>query len=101
VLGAYALFGVGFALVSPPIAHTAVSGMPPAQAGVAAAIATTSRQVGLTLGVAVFGALADGWWLVAVLGLAVATLGLVSTSAWARRTTEAARAPAAPRPRRA
>ena len=46
LLGAYAVFGFGFALVSPPIANTAVSGMPPAQAGVAAAVATTSRQVG-------------------------------------------------------
>src|SRR5439155_9733663 len=58
LLGAYALFGFGFALVSPPIANTAVSGMPPAQAGVAAAVATTSRQVGITLGVAALGALA-------------------------------------------
>jgi EmrB/QacA subfamily drug resistance transporter len=56
LLGAYAVFGFGFALVSPPIANTAVSGMPPAQAGVAAAVATTSRQVGITLGVAVLGA---------------------------------------------
>ena len=60
LLGAYAVFGFGFALVSPPIANTAVSGMPPAQAGVAAAVATTSRQVGITLGVAVFGAIAAG-----------------------------------------
>ena len=33
-------------------------GMPPAQAGVAAAVASTTRQVGSTLGVAVLGALA-------------------------------------------
>ena len=59
LLGAFALFGFGFALVSPPIANTAVSGMPPAQAGVAAAVATTSRQVGITLGVAVLGAVAE------------------------------------------
>src|ERR671922_669794 len=37
LLGAYAVFGFGFALVSPPIANTAVSGMPPAQAGGGAA----------------------------------------------------------------
>jgi EmrB/QacA subfamily drug resistance transporter len=103
LLGAYAVFGFGFALVSPPIANTAVSGMPPAQAGVAAAVATTSRQVGITLGVAVFGAIAaaggglaqatrPGWWIVAAMGLAVAVLGYVTTTGWAcetaRRTAE-------------
>jgi EmrB/QacA subfamily drug resistance transporter len=99
LLGAYAVFGFGFALVSPPIANTAVSGMPPAQAGVAAAVATTSRQVGITLGVAVLGAVAGaatnpgfahatrpGWWIVATLGLAVAALGYVTTSGWAMET---------------
>jgi MFS family permease len=99
LLGAYAVFGIGFALVSPPIANTAVSGMPPAQAGVAAAVATTSRQVGITLGVAVLGTVVGGglgsgfaqatragWWIVAVLGLAVALLGYVTTSGWARGT---------------
>jgi EmrB/QacA subfamily drug resistance transporter len=109
LLCAYAVFGLGFALVSPAIANTAVSEMPPAQAGVAAAVATTSRQIGITLGVAVFGALAGtgasgtigrdfahasrpGWWIVAGLGLIVAALGFLSTSAWAhdsaRRTAE-------------
>jgi EmrB/QacA subfamily drug resistance transporter len=103
LLSAYAVFGFGFALVSPPIANTAMSGMPPAQAGVAAAVATTSRQVGLTLGVAVFGAVAvgglggeigrgfaqatrPGWWIVAALGLAVAALGYLTTTSWARDT---------------
>jgi EmrB/QacA subfamily drug resistance transporter len=99
LLGAYAVFGFGFALVSPPIANTAVSGMPPAQAGVAAAVATTSRQVGITLGVAVLGAVAgDGigtgfaydtrpaWWIVAALGLAVAALGYLTTTGWAQET---------------
>jgi EmrB/QacA subfamily drug resistance transporter len=103
LLGAFAVFGVGVALVSPPIANTAVSGMPPAQAGVAAAVATTSRQVGITLGVAVLGAVAGGglgggigrgfaqatrpgWWIVAALGLAVAALGYLTTTGWARNT---------------
>ncbi|WP_218957413.1 MFS transporter, partial [Streptomyces sp. UH6] len=49
----YALFGVGFGMVNAPITNTAVSGMPRAQAGVAAAVASTSRQLGATLGVAV------------------------------------------------
>jgi EmrB/QacA subfamily drug resistance transporter len=103
LLGAYAVFGFGFALVSPPIANTAVSGMPPAQAGVAAAVATTGRQAGLTLGVAVLGAVAGGglaggigpgfahatrpgWWIVAALGLAVTALGYLTTTGWARET---------------
>jgi EmrB/QacA subfamily drug resistance transporter len=104
LLGAYAVFGFGFALVSPPIANTAVSGMPAAQAGVAAAVATTSRQVGLTLGVAALGAVTaggltgaigrefaqatrPGWWIVAALGLAVAALGQLTTTGWAHATT--------------
>ena len=92
LLGAFALFGFGFALVSPPIAHTAVSGMPPAQAGVAAAVATTSRQVGITLGVAVLGAVATGpgWWIVAALGFGVVALGYLTTSAWAQGTARRA-----------
>ncbi|HEY0632267.1 MAG TPA: MFS transporter [Thermoleophilaceae bacterium] len=109
LLIAYALFGFGFALASPPIANTAVSGMPPAQAGVAAAVATTNRQAGICLGVAVVGAVAGdglgdgigrefaqatrpGWWIVATLGLAVAALGYLTTTPWAqgtaRRTAE-------------
>ena len=52
LLPAYFLFGIGFGMVNPPITNTAVLGMPEAQAGVAAAVASTSRQVGQTLGVA-------------------------------------------------
>ena len=52
----YVLFGIGFGMVNAPITNTAVSGMPRAQAGVAAAVASTSRQIGQTLGVAVIGA---------------------------------------------
>jgi EmrB/QacA subfamily drug resistance transporter len=103
LLSAYAIFGLGVALVNPPITNTAVSGMPPAQAGVASAVATTSRQVGLTLGVAVFGVVAGdglggrigqpfahatrpGWWIVAALGLVVAALGYLTTTGWAQDT---------------
>jgi hypothetical protein len=57
LLVAYVIFGVGFGFVNAPITNAAVSGMPRAQAGIAAAIATTSRQVGQTLGVAVAGAI--------------------------------------------
>lgn len=44
--------------MNPPITNAAVSERPPGHSGVAAAVATTSRQVGLTLGVAVVGAVA-------------------------------------------
>ena len=47
-------------MVNPPITNTAIVGMPAAQAGVAAAVASTSRQVGQTLGVAISGAIAGG-----------------------------------------
>jgi EmrB/QacA subfamily drug resistance transporter len=103
LLPAYLVFGLGFGMVNPPITNTAVLGMPAAQAGVAAAVASTSRQVGQTLGVAVVGALAaagarsvgpsfidasqTGWWIVAGCGLAVLVLGLASTSGWANATT--------------
>jgi MFS family permease len=103
LLAAYAVFGLGVALVNPPITSTAVSGMPPAQAGVASAVATTSRQAGMTLGVAVLGAIAGagpgsvigrgfaqatrpGWWIVASLGLTITVLGYLTTTAWAHDT---------------
>lgn len=53
--GSYLLLGLGFGLVNPPISNTAVSGMPPAQAGTASAVASTARQVGAALGVAILG----------------------------------------------
>jgi EmrB/QacA subfamily drug resistance transporter len=99
----YALFGVGFGFVNAPITNTAVSGMPRAQAGVAAAVASTSRQLGQTLGVAVIGAVlasgvgsssykdafvsasVPGWWIVVGCGVAVLVLGALTTGQWARR----------------
>ncbi|MBB2949172.1 EmrB/QacA subfamily drug resistance transporter [Actinoplanes lutulentus] len=94
----YLLFGFGFGMVNTPITNTAVSGMPRAQAGVAAAIASTSRQVGSALGVAVIGAVVAsaasptgghaGWWILFALGLAVLTLGRFSTGRWAQATAE-------------
>ena len=97
LLPAYFIFGLGFGMVNPPITNTAVVGMPPDQAGVAAAVASTSRQVGQTLGVAVAGAVAAGgafaigpgfvaashlgWWLIAGCGAVTLALGLLSTTA--------------------
>jgi EmrB/QacA subfamily drug resistance transporter len=54
----YVLLGLGFGLVNPPITNTAISGMPASRSGTAAAIASTSRQVGAVLGVAITGSLA-------------------------------------------
>ena len=51
----YVLLGLGFGLVNPPITNTALAGMPAAQAGVAAAVTSTARQVGGVLGVAILG----------------------------------------------
>lgn len=99
----YVLFGLGFGMVNAPITNTAVSGMPRSQAGVAAAIASTSRQTGGTLGVAVIGSvlaagLAGGsdfsaaaqpaWWLITLCGLAVLVVGAVTSGAWARATAD-------------
>ncbi|MEO3973331.1 MFS transporter [Streptomyces sp. CAU 1734] len=104
----YVLFGIGFGTVNAPITNTAVSGMPRAQAGVAAAVASTSRQIGQTLGVAVIGAvLAAGvtvsagsaayagmfvdagrtvWWIIAGCGFTVLVVGALTSGDWARRT---------------
>lgn len=102
----YVLFGVGFGFVNAPITNTAVSGMPRAQAGVAAAVASTSRQLGQTLGVAVIGAVLasgvgsssykdafvsaarPGWWIIAACGLVVLVVGALTSGRWARRTAE-------------
>lgn len=98
---AYVTFGVGNAMVNPPIIVTAISGMPNARAGVAAAVASTSRKVGQTLGVAVAGSVVAsalhgslrtgftqashaGWLITAGCGALV--FGLVTSSRWARST---------------
>jgi EmrB/QacA subfamily drug resistance transporter len=103
LLAANLVFGIGFGFVNPPITNTAVSGMPSAQAGVAAAIASTSRQIGNTLGIAIVGAAVSsgiatalgpgftaashaGWWIVTGCGAGVLIVGVASTTRWAQRT---------------
>jgi EmrB/QacA subfamily drug resistance transporter len=105
LFGAYIIFGIGFGFVNAPITNAAVSGMPRAQAGVAAAIASTSRQVGTTLGVAVVGALVSasvaksghlnfaaasraGWWTLCGCAVVVMLLGFVATTSWAKDTAQ-------------
>jgi EmrB/QacA subfamily drug resistance transporter len=109
LLVAYLILGLGFGFVNAPITNAAVSGMPRAQAGVAAAIATTSRQVGQTLGVAVVGAILSSrvsaaapgdlsaaslpaWWTLTACGAVVLVLGLLATTT---RAGESARRTAA------
>jgi predicted MFS family arabinose efflux permease len=104
LLVAYVIFGIGFGFVNAPITNAAVSGMPRAQAGVASAIATTSRQFGQTLGVAIVGAIvasrvgetdlssasSPGWWTLTACGGLVLVLAVLATTgraqASARRT---------------
>ncbi|GAA3834210.1 MFS transporter [Sphaerisporangium flaviroseum] len=105
LLASYAVFGLGFAVVNAPVTNTAVSGMPLAQAGVAAAVASTSRQVGQSLGVAVAGSVLAsgiagslrggfteasraGWWIIVGCGAVVLVLGTITTGRWARGTAE-------------
>ncbi len=99
LLFAYATFGLGLGMVNPTITNSAVAGMPLSQAGVAAAIASTGRQVEAALGVAVAGtvlhashATARGfaqathpiWNLMTICGLLVLLLGWISGTTWAR-----------------
>jgi EmrB/QacA subfamily drug resistance transporter len=90
VTAGYVIFGLASGLVNSPITNAAVSGMPRAQAGVAAAVISTSRQVGNALGVAVFGSiLVSGgsftsashfcWWLVAGCAVVIGSLGIITT----------------------
>ncbi len=100
---AFTVFGLGSGMVNAPITQAAVSGMPFSQAGVASGIASTSRQVGTSLGVAITGSILAGslhgplragfvaashadWLLLAACGVVVFVLGLVTTSRWALAT---------------
>jgi EmrB/QacA subfamily drug resistance transporter len=106
LLVSYVLFGLGFGMVNAPITNSTVSGMPRTQAGVAAGVASTSRQVGSSLGVAIIGSATisalhgpfklgfaaashAGWWIVTGCGVAVFALGLLVSGKWAHRTAAA------------
>ncbi len=104
VLAACVALGVGMGWLNAPVTASAVAGMPRSQAGVASGIASTSRQVGSSLGVAVTGsvlaaglhgslsgiaagslgpgftsAARPGWWIIAALGAVVLALALATT----------------------
>ncbi len=97
LLTAFLLRGAGMGLANPPISTAAIFGMPADQAGVAGGIASTARQVGFALGVAIVGAATGaggstklgpefaaathpGWLILAGLGVAVLVIGLVTTT---------------------
>jgi EmrB/QacA subfamily drug resistance transporter len=100
----FAVFGLGGGVVNAPITYTAVSGMPVSQAGVASGIASSSRQIGQCLGIAVTGSILAGnlhgsplrtgfvaashadWLLLAAMGGVIFVLGLITTSQWALGT---------------
>ncbi len=88
---AYLLFGAGFGLAGTPMTTAALAGLPRDQAGVAGAIASTCRQTGGAIGVAVCGSLvasgvpaATAWTVLAGCGAATVPLGLLSTGRRAR-----------------
>jgi EmrB/QacA subfamily drug resistance transporter len=104
----FVLVGIGLGTVNAPILLAAVAGMPKAQAGVAAAIASTARQVGGALGVAIVGgilahrwrsvdpdtftiAAVPAWAVVASAGAIALAVGVLTTGRWAMRTAEVAR----------
>ncbi len=107
LLAAYVLFGIGFGMVNAPITNSTVSGMPISQAGVASGVASTSRQIGSSLGVAIIGSAAvsalhgsfghgfaqashAGWWILAGCGVAIFALGLLVSGGWAKQTAQRA-----------
>jgi EmrB/QacA subfamily drug resistance transporter len=105
LLGVYLIFGIAFGLVNAPISNTAVSGMPNSQAGVAASVASASRQTGNAIGVAVTGSLVAGaadaglasashaaWAVLCACGVGVAAIGYGSTSRRALGTARRVRA---------
>jgi EmrB/QacA subfamily drug resistance transporter len=98
----YSLFGIGLGMVNPAITTVAVSGMPRSQSGVAAAVASTSRQVGAALGVAIAGAIVNSnrdhgmdfvhathpiWWCVVGCGTVIILLGWATNTPWAQATS--------------
>ena len=96
--------GITFGMVSVPVNFAAVSGMPQDRAGAAAGVANTSKQLGISLGVAFSGVLAAGalsppdgdfaesaeplWLLTLALGLTITALAFVSTSSRAKRSAD-------------
>nr|WP_029113004.1 MFS transporter [Mycobacterium sp. URHB0044] len=104
LLAIFAVFGIGFSMVNAPLTNAAVSGMPLDRAGAASAVTSTSRQIGVSIGVALCGSVAGAalshsgsdfataarplWFVCAGLGIVVFALALLSTSARAVRSAQ-------------
>ena len=100
----FSVFGIGFSMVNAPITNAAVSGMPTDRAGAASAVASTSRQVGVSVGVALCGSVLGSalsttgadfavaarplWLACAGLGVVILVMGLFSTSQRALRSAD-------------
>jgi EmrB/QacA subfamily drug resistance transporter len=97
----FTVFGIGFSMVNAPITNAAVSGMPLERAGAASAVTSTSRQIGVSIGVALCGSVAGGalagtstaaarplWVVCAGLGVVITVLALYSTSGRALRSAD-------------
>lgn len=101
----YLVLGAGLGLINPPLTNTAVSGMPRNRSGSAAGVASTSRQTGVSLGVAlagtitgVGGASSTGagfvpathalWFVMLGFAVAIGILAFVANSDAARRSTD-------------
>ncbi len=56
-LACYLLLGIGYGVLNAPLSAVAVASMPREQAGVAAAVVSSGRNVGIVLGIAALGSL--------------------------------------------
>ncbi|QHP88193.1 DHA2 family efflux MFS transporter permease subunit [Mycolicibacterium monacense DSM 44395] len=104
LLVVFAVFGIGFSMVNAPITNAAVSGMPLERAGAASAVTSTSRQIGVSIGVALCGSVAGGalagtstdfaaaarplWFVLVGFGLIITALAVYSTSGRAMHSAD-------------
>lgn len=97
------VMGAALGSVNAPTSTSAVSGMPPSKTGLAGSVLSTGRQTGQSMGVAIFGSglnqglqsgqsISDAaqpmWWIVIVIAVICALLGVLATSAWAEVSQE-------------
>ncbi|MGE0218659.1 MFS transporter [Mycolicibacterium sp.] len=104
ILVIFAVYGIGFSMVNAPITNAAVSGMPLDRAGAASAVTSTSRQIGVSIGVALCGSVAGSalaargtdfataarplWFVLVGLGVVILGVGLFATTQRAARSAE-------------
>ncbi|MDX1870868.1 DHA2 family efflux MFS transporter permease subunit [Mycolicibacterium sp. 120266] len=96
LLVVFAVFGMGFSMVNAPVTNAAVSGMPVDRAGAASSVTSTSRQIGVSIGVALCGSVIGTslpsrgldfmsaarplWFMCVGLGVVIIVLGFLSTA---------------------